>query len=106
LKALQTNNQKLGELLSESQADSQKAKELCRTLQEQVTTLQTQLAALQTENKQALTSLEIAQNDLNNAMESYRQSEANHQATENRLRNQRTLWQVIGGLLLVSNAFS
>ncbi len=96
---LEQNNNALVTALSASEMDSASAlKELTEARQE-LTLLRLELTRYRKEAESASESLTIAQDELNNALKSLKESEAAHARTENRLRNQRTAWQIIALIL-------
>ena len=106
LTALQQNNQELMTLLSESESDltaaSSESAELRAQLEAveiQLSTLKQELTQARSESETALQSLATANDELAKASASFKQFEKEHARTENNLRTQKTLWQIVAIIL-------
>ncbi len=106
LNGLESDNEMLQNLLTESSAElqtatdeSERLKTLLTRANHQLTELQKQLQALKQESENARTSLDEANRELKLASESYKKSMQEHAQIEGRLRTQRNIWTVIACIL-------
>ena len=95
LTVLETNNETLKNILSESNEDLTKALEALMKSQSELMTLKAQLTQAKSDAESAKKSLEIANQELQKASQSFKAYEAERDKTENRLRNQRNIWEVL-----------
>ena len=95
LTVLETNNETLKNILSESNEDLTKALEALMKSQSELMTLKAQLTQAKSDAESAKKSLEIANQELQKAALSFKQYENERDKTENRLRNQRNIWEVL-----------
>jgi chromosome segregation ATPase len=98
LTVLETNNETLKNILSESNEDLTKALEALMKSQSELMTLKTQLQKAKNDAESAKASLKIANDELQKASQYFKECEAAHTKTENRLRNQRNVWEFIAAL--------
>jgi chromosome segregation ATPase len=112
LTVLQENNEKLKTLLMESNQDLTTASEQSDSLSNQIVTLDSQLTesqnqiailkqqlvTLKQQTVTAQTSLQTANEDLASASVSFKKYEKDQEKIENRLREQKNIWQVIAGI--------
>jgi len=99
LNELQQNNEMLLTLLGESGTDLTKAAEALKESKNQIQTLKAQLQTLTDESARLSSSLRTANAELQKASEYYKQREKERDRIEGRLRNQRTVWQVLACIL-------
>lgn len=102
---LKTDNERLRVLLIQSQTQLTQARNELTASQAQTKELQQQLTALKISTQNANNSLTTAQNELQKAKRSFKQSELEHSRTEERLRTQKTAWQLVSGSLFVALLF-
>ena len=95
LTVLETNNETLKNILSESNEDLTKALEALMKSQSELMTLKAQLQQAKSDAESAKKSLEIANQELQKAALSFKEYEKERDKTENRLRNQRNIWEVL-----------
>lgn len=95
LTALEQNNETLKAILSESNEDLTIALDALMKSQNELATLKAQLQQAKNDAESARNSLQIANDELAKASESFKQYEAARDKTENRLRNQRNIWEVL-----------
>lgn len=95
LDALEQNNETLKMLLSESNEDLTIALDALMKSQNELATLKAQLQQAKNDAENTRKSLEIANEELRKASESFKQYERERDKTENRLRNQRNIWEVL-----------
>ena len=95
LDALESNNKMLQEILSESDESLTIALDKLMLSQQELTTLRMQLEKAKNDAKNAQDSLQIANLELQRASESFKQSEKERDKIENRLRNQRNIWEFL-----------
>ena len=98
LTVLETNNETLKNILSESNEDLTKALEALMKSQSELMTLKAQLTQAKSDAESAKASLKIANDELQKAAQYFKECEAAHAKTENRLRNQRNIWEFIAAL--------
>ena len=91
LTALQQDNERLRALLIESQTELMQARTQLKASQAECQTLSTQLTQLKETSTKA--------------RESFEKSEREHARTEERLRTQKTAWQIVSGSLLLAFLF-
>lgn len=105
LNALEQNNSELERLLNESGVELTTASTALLESRNEISRLKEQLIKLQTETNQLSESLRIANEELKRASASFKASERERDRIEGRLRNQRTIWQIvavmIGGVAIV-----
>ena len=95
LTALEKNNETLKAILSESNEDLTIALDALMQSQEDLAKLKAELQIARQETQSARNSLQIANDELRKASQSFKQYEAARDKTENRLRNQRNIWEVL-----------
>jgi chromosome segregation ATPase len=95
LDALEKNNETLKAILSESNEDLTIALDALMKSQNELATLKAQLQQAKNDAESAKNSLAIANQELAKASESFKQYEKERDKTENRLRNQRNIWEVL-----------
>ena len=95
LNALEQNNETLKMILSESDESLTAALDALMKSQQELTTLKIQLERAKNDALSAQESLKTANLELERAAESFRQSEKERDKIENRLRNQRNIWEVL-----------
>ena len=95
LDALEQNNETLKAILSESNEDLTIALDALMKSQNELATLKAQLQQAKNDAESARNSLQIANDELQKASQSFKQYEAARDKTENRLRNQRNIWEVL-----------
>ena len=95
LTALEQNNETLKAILSESNEDLTIALDALMKSQNELATLKAQLQQAKNDAESARNSLQIANDELQKASQSFKQYEAARDKTENRLRNQRNIWEVL-----------
>ena len=95
LDALEKNNETLKAILSESNEDLTIALDALMKSQNELATLKAQLQQAKNDAESAKNSLAIANQELAKASQSFKQYEKERDKTENRLRNQRNIWEVL-----------
>ena len=95
LDALEKNNETLKAILSESNEDLTIALDALMKSQNELATLKAQLQQAKSDAQSAKASLKIANDELAKASESFKAYEKERDRTENRLRNQRNIWEVL-----------
>ena len=95
LDALEQNNETLKMLLTESDEGLTIALEKLMESQKELATLKMQLQQAKNDAESAKNSLAIANQELQKARQSFKQYEIERDKTENRLRNQRNIWEVL-----------
>ena len=95
LTQLEQNNNTLKEILTASDADLTIALDALTKSQAELLTLKTQLQQAKSDAESAKASLKIANEELQKAALSFKAYEAERDKTENRLRNQRNIWEVL-----------
>ena len=95
LDALEANNETLKAILTESNEDLTIALDALMKSQNELATLKMQLQQAKNDAESAKNSLQIANDELRKASESFKQYEKERDRTENRLRNQRNIWEVL-----------
>jgi chromosome segregation ATPase len=95
LNVLEQNNETLKAILSESDESLTAALDALMKSQQELTTLKIQLERAKNDALSAQESLKTANLELERAAESFRQSEKERDRIENRLRNQRNIWEVL-----------
>ena len=95
LEILERNNATLKAILSESNGDLTKALEALMKSQSELMTLKAQLTQAKSDAESAKKSLEIANQELQKASQSFKEYEKERDKTENRLRTQRNIWEVL-----------
>ena len=95
LNALEQNNATLKAILGESDESLTAALDALMKSQQELTTLKIQLERAKNDALSAQESLKTANLELEKAAESFRQSEKERDRIENRLRNQRNIWEVL-----------
>ena len=78
-----------------SDSELTEALNLLTKSQEELTKLRNELQIARSEAKNARNSLAIANEELAKASQSFKQYEIERDRTENRLRNQRNIWEVL-----------
>ena len=105
LTALQQDNERLRALLIESQTELMQARTQLKESQAECQTLSTQLTQLKETSTKARESLQTVQDATTKARESFEKSEREHARTDERLRTQKTAWQIVSGSLLLAVIF-
>jgi hypothetical protein len=95
LTALEQNNETLKAILSESNEDLTIALDALMKSQNELATLKAQLQQAKSDAESAKNSLAIANQELAKASQSFKAYEKERDRTENRLRNQRNIWEVL-----------
>lgn len=95
LTALEQNNETLKAILSESNEDLTIALDALMKSQNELATLKVQLQQAKNDAESAKNSLAIANEELRKASQSFKQYERERDRTENRLRNQRNIWEAL-----------
>lgn len=95
LDALEANNETLKSILSESGEELTQALNALTQSQAELTRLKAELIQCRSDAESARNSLQIANDELQKASESFKQYERERDKTENRLRNQRNIWEVL-----------
>lgn len=98
LEILEKNNETLKAILSESNGDLTSALEALTKSQNELMTLKAQLTQAKNDAESAKASLKIANDELQKAAQYFKECEAAHAKTENRLRNQRNVWEFLCAL--------
>lgn len=95
LMMLEQNNETLQALLSESSEESETALNALMESRTELAKLRMQLNQVKADAESARKSLEIANQDLQTARQSFRESEREHDRIEGRLRTQRNIWEAL-----------
>ena len=95
LTALEQNNETLKAILSESNEDLTIALDALTKSQNELATLKAQLQQAKNDAESAKNSLAIANQELAKASQSFKAYEKERDKTENKLRNQRNIWEVL-----------
>ena len=95
LDALEQNNETLKAILSESNEDLTIALDALMKSQNELATLKMQLQQAKNDAESARKSLQTANAELKKAALYFKEYEAERDKTENRLRNQRNIWEVL-----------
>ena len=95
LTALEANNETLKAILSVSNEDLTIALDALMQSQNELATLKMQLQQAKNDAESARNSLQIANQELQKASQFFKQYERERDRTENRLRNQRNIWEVL-----------
>jgi len=95
LTALEQNNETLKAILSESNEDLTIALNALMKSQNELATLKAQLQQAKNDAESAKNSLAIANQELAKASQSFKAYEKERDKTENKLRNQRNIWEVL-----------
>jgi chromosome segregation ATPase len=95
LQTLEQHNETLKAILSTQGDELTEALNLLTKSQEELAKLKAELQIARSETQSAQESLKIANEELRKASESFKQYEAVRDKTENRLRNQRNIWEVL-----------
>jgi chromosome segregation ATPase len=95
LDALEANNNLLQEILSASDESLTAALDALMKSQAELATLKIQLETAKKDALSAQESLKTANEELARASESFKASERERDRIENRLRNQRNVWEVL-----------
>ena len=95
LTALEKNNETLKAILSESNEDLTIALDALMKSQNELATLKAQLQQAKSDAESAKASLQTANQELQKASESFKAYEKERDRTENRLRNQRNIWEAL-----------
>ena len=98
LTQLEQNNNTLKEILTASDADLTIALDALTKSQAELLTLKTQLTQAKSDAESAKASLKIANDELQKASQYFKECEAAHAKTENKLRNQRNVWEFLCAL--------
>ena len=99
LAALEQNNETLKAILSESSENLTIALNALTQSRAELATLRAELTQCRIDAESAKKSLETANLELQRASESFKASEKEREKIEGRLRNQRTVWQVLACIL-------
>lgn len=99
LKALEARNETLLDAWSKSQVDLEEALSALKESQEELRILRTDLENSKKISVEARMDLEKANSDLQNVLQSLKESERAHARTESRLQMQRTLWMIASCIL-------
>lgn len=95
LTTLEMHNETLKAILSTQGDELTEALNLLMKSQEELTKLRNELKACKNDLNLSQESLKIANDELAKASKSFKQYEAARDRTENRLRNQRNIWEVL-----------
>lgn len=95
LNALEANNETLKEILSTSGEELTAALNALTESKKELQTLKEALRQAKAEAESARQSLQTANDELQKAAQSFKASEAARDRTENRLRNQRNIWEAL-----------
>ena len=98
LNALEANNEMLKSILTASDSELTVALEALMKSRDELTTLKAQLTQAKSDAESAKKSLQIANDELQKASQSFKEYEKARDKTENRLRNQRNIWEFIAAL--------
>ena len=98
LEILEKNNATLKAILSESNGDLTTALEALTKSQSELMTLKAQLTQAKNDAESAKKSLQTANEELKKAAQYFKECEEMHAKTENRLRNQRNVWEFLCAL--------
>lgn len=95
LNALEANNETLKTILSTSGEELTAALNALTKSNEELMRLKAELQTCKAEAESARQSLQTANDELQKAAQSFKASEAARDRTENRLRNQRNIWEAL-----------
>ena len=95
LATLEMHNATLKAILTAQGSELTEALNLLTKSQEELTKLKAELQIARQETQSAQESLKIANEELRKASESFKQYERERDKTENKLRNQRNIWEVL-----------
>ena len=95
LQTLEMHNEMLKAILTTQDSELTEALNLLTRSQEELAKLRNELKIARQETQSARNSLQIANQELQKASESFKQYEKERDKTENRLRNQRNIWEVL-----------
>jgi len=95
LATLEQHNETLKAILTTQDSELTEALNLLTKSQEELTKLRNELKIARSEAQNAQNSLAIANQELQKASQSFKQYEIERDRTENRLRNQRNIWEVL-----------
>ena len=95
LQTLEMHNATLKAILSTQGDELTEALNLLTKSQEELTKLRNELQIARQETQSARNSLQIANDELAKASQSFKAYEKERDKTENRLRNQRNIWEVL-----------
>jgi Skp family chaperone for outer membrane proteins len=95
LETLEMHNETLKSILTTQDSELTEALNLLTKSQEELTKLRNELQIARNETQSARNSLQIANEELAKASESFKAYEKERDKTENRLRNQRNIWEVL-----------
>lgn len=95
LNELTTNNETLKTILTAQDGELTQALNLLMKSQSELATLKTQLQQAKNDAESARKSLQTANAELKKAALYFKEYEAERDKTENRLRNQRNIWEVL-----------
>jgi chromosome segregation ATPase len=95
LEMLEMHNATLKAILTTQDSELTEALNLLTKSQEELTKLRNELQIARSETQSAQESLKIANDELQKASQSFKQYEIERDKTENRLRNQRNIWEVL-----------
>ena len=95
LATLEQHNATLKAILTTQDSELTEALNLLTKSQEELAKLKAELQIARQETQSARNSLEIANEELKKASQSFKQYEKERDKTENRLRNQRNIWEVL-----------
>ena len=95
LATLEQHNATLKAILTTQDSELTEALNLLTKSQEELTKLRNELTIARNETQSARNSLQIANEELQKAALSFKAYEAERDKTENRLRNQRNIWEVL-----------
>jgi len=98
LKTLEQHNAMLKSILTTQDSELTEALNLLTKSQEELTKLKAELQIARQETQSAQNSLQIANEELAKASQSFKQYAKDRDRTENRLRNQRNVWEFIAAL--------
>ena len=98
LATLEMHNATLKAILTTQDGELTEALNLLMKSQEDLTKLKAELQIAKSETQSAQESLMIANKELQKASQSFKAYEAERDKTENRLRNQRNIWEFIAAL--------
>lgn len=95
LATLEQHNETLKAILTTQDSELTAALDLLTKSQEELTKLRNELQIARSETQNAQNSLATANEELAKAAQSFKQYERERDRTENRLRNQRNIWEVL-----------
>lgn len=95
LETLEQHNEMLKAILTTQGDELTEALNLLTQSQEELAKLRNELQTARNETQSAQESLKIANDELAKAAQSFKQYERERDRTENRLRNQRNIWEVL-----------